>query len=48
MRTTINALMLVGVLGLPSLIVFVIVRAGRRRGLDDHYEQPEGFDYEKW
>ena len=48
MDTLINGLLLVGVLGLPSAIVFFLVRAVRRRGLYDQYEQPDRIDYDKW
>jgi hypothetical protein len=48
MDTLINGLLLVGVLGLPGVIVFFLTRAVRRRGLYDQYEQPDRIDYDKW
>jgi hypothetical protein len=48
MDTVINGLLLVGVLGLPTAILFFLVRFLRRRGLPDHFEPEDTIDYDKW
>jgi hypothetical protein len=44
----INGLLLVGVLALPTAILFFLIRVLRRRGLDTRYEPPDTIDYDKW
>jgi hypothetical protein len=48
MEIWINGLLLVGVLGLPTAIVYLFRWALGRRGIDTHIDPPDVIDYDKW